>query len=179
MLRILILLSSIVFCGARAGAVETPLTPDQELVRSIYEELVGIDTTEAHGSTTKAAESASQHLIDAGFAAEDVKILAPKPTKGNLVARLRGSGARKPLLLLAHLDVVEAKREDWSVEPFKLLEQDNFFYGRGTLDDKAMAAIFIAIMMRMQGDGVTPDRDVILALTADEEAAPTTASTGC
>lgn len=152
------------------GQVE--LSADQQLVRDIYAELVGIDTTEAHGSTTKTAEAVARHLEAAGYFGDEIRILGPKPTKGNLIARLAGSGEKKPLLLLAHLDVVEAKREDWSVEPFELLEQDGFFYGRGSLDDKAMAAIFTGVMIRMKRDGVKPNRDVILALTADEEGGP-------
>ena len=108
-------------------------------------------------------------LKAAGFPAADVQVLGPDPRKGNLVARLRGTGARKPLLLLAHLDVVEAKREDWSFDPFTFLEKDGFFYGRGTSDDKAMAAQFVANLIRLKQEGFTPDRDLILALTADEE----------
>ena len=98
-----------------------------------------------------------------------MQVLAPAPRKGNLVARLRGTGARRPLLLLAHLDVVEARREDWSIDPFTLLEQDGYFYGRGTSDDKAMAAIFVANLIRYRQEGFVPDRDLIVALTADEE----------
>src|SRR6185503_6713432 len=97
------------------------------------------------------------------------QVLAPHPKKGNLVARLRGSGNGKPLLLLAHLDVVEARREDWSVDPFTLLEKDGYFYGRGTSDDKAMAAIFVDSLIRLKREGFTPARDLIVALTADEE----------
>ena len=82
---------------------------------------------------------------------------------------IRGTGARKPLLLLAHLDVVEAKREDWSIDPFTFLEKDGYFYGRGTSDDKAMASQFVANLIRLKEEGFTPDRDLILALTADEE----------
>lgn len=149
-----------------------PLTPDQQLARDIYAELIAIDTTEAHGDTTKAAQAVARRLKAAGYVDDEVRVLGPKPTKGNLVARLRGSGAREPLLLLAHLDVVEAKREDWSVEPFELLERDGYFYGRGSLDDKAMAAIFAADMIRMKREGVKPDRDIVLALTADEEGGP-------
>jgi len=108
-------------------------------------------------------------LRAAGFPAADVQVLTPQPRKGNLVARLRGTGKRRPLLLLAHLDVVEARREDWSTDPFTLLEKDGFFYGRGTSDDKAMAAQFVANLIRLKQEGFTLDRDVILALTADEE----------
>src|SRR6185436_16808446 len=101
----------------------------------------------------------------------DMQIVVPPgaPKKGNLVARLKGTGAKKPLLLLAHIDVVEAKREDWERDPFKLVEEGGYFYARGSVDDKAMAAIFVANMMRYKKQGYRPDRDLILALTADEE----------
>jgi acetylornithine deacetylase/succinyl-diaminopimelate desuccinylase-like protein len=108
-------------------------------------------------------------LTAGGLPAQDVQVLSSGPRKGNLVARLRGSGARRPLLLLAHLDVVEAKREDWDFDPFKLQEVDGYFRGRGTIDDKAMAAIFVANMIRYAREGLKPDRDIILALTSDEE----------
>jgi acetylornithine deacetylase/succinyl-diaminopimelate desuccinylase-like protein len=111
----------------------------------------------------------ADRLRAADFPDEDVKVLGPHPRKGNLVARLRGTGARKPVLLLTHIDVVEAKREDWSFDPFKLLEKDGYYYGRGTSDDKAMAAIFIANLIRFKQEGFKPDRDLIVALTADEE----------
>jgi acetylornithine deacetylase/succinyl-diaminopimelate desuccinylase-like protein len=108
-------------------------------------------------------------LTAAGFAAADVQVLGPDPRKGNLVARYRGTGARRPILLLAHLDVVEAKREDWSMDPFVFVEKDGFFYGRGTSDDKAMASQFVANLIRLKEEHFVPDRDLILALTADEE----------
>ena len=155
-----------------AFAADTTLTPLQQLAHDIYKELIEIDTTHSTGSTTRAAEAVAKRLQTAGFKANEIQIIGPTPTKGNLVVRLRGTGAKKPLLLLAHLDVVEAKREDWSVDPFVLTEQDGFYYGRGTLDDKAMAAIFTTIMMQMKAQGVKPERDVILALTADEEGGP-------
>jgi len=138
-------------------------------MREIYQELVEINTTNSVGDNTRAAEAMAKRLLAAGFLAADVQVLTPVPRKGNLVARLRGTGARRPLLLLAHLDVVEANREDWSFDPFKLLEQDGYFYGRGTSDDKAMAASFVANMIRYRQEGFVPDRDLILALTADEE----------
>jgi acetylornithine deacetylase/succinyl-diaminopimelate desuccinylase-like protein len=120
---------------------------------------------------TKAADAMAARLKAAGFPAADVQVIGPDPRKGNLVARWRttAGGARRPLLLLAHLDVVDAKREDWSFDPFTFLEKDGFFYGRGTSDDKAMAAQFVANLIRLKQEGFTPDRDVILALTADEE----------
>jgi acetylornithine deacetylase/succinyl-diaminopimelate desuccinylase-like protein len=108
-------------------------------------------------------------LEAAGFPAADVQVLGPDPRKRNLVARFRGTGARMPLLLLAHLDVVEARREDWSFDPFTFLEKDGFFYGRGTGDDKAMASQFVANLIRLKEERFAPDRDLILALTADEE----------
>jgi len=151
------------------GAYAQSLAPQQRLAREIFQELVDINTTDSAGSTTLAAEAMARRLRDAGFPAEDIHVLGPEPRKGNLVARLRGSGARRPLLLLAHLDVVEAKREDWSFDPFKFAEQDGYFLGRGTADDKAMAAIFVANLIRYKQEKFVPDRDIILALTADEE----------
>lgn len=145
---------------------------DPELAREILAELVQIDTTESHGSTTQAAEAVARRLLEAGFTEDEIFLAGPSPRKGNLVARLAGSGSAKPLLLLAHLDVVEAKREDWTVEPFELLERDGFYYGRGSLDDKSMAAIFSAKMIRLKRQGAPLRRDVILALTADEEGGP-------
>ena len=111
----------------------------------------------------------ADRLLSAGFAAEDVRVLGEIQNRGNLVARLRGTGARKPILLLAHLDVVEAEKTDWSVDPFVFLERDGYFYGRGTADDKAQAAIWIANLIRMKKAGYAPNRDIIVALTADEE----------
>src|SRR5919201_1005559 len=145
------------------------LAPHQRLLREIYQELIEINKTDSVGDNTKAAEAMARRLLAAGFPAADVQVLAEVPRKGNLVARLRGTGARKPLLLLAHLDVVEANREDWSVDPFTLLERDGYFYGRGTTDDKAMAAAFVTNLIRFKQEGFVPDRDIIVALTADEE----------
>ncbi len=142
---------------------------DRALVREIYQELVEIDTTHSTGSTTKAAAAVAARLRAAGVPEADIAELGPSPQRGNLVARLHGSGAKPPLVLLAHLDVVEAKREDWSVDPFVLLEKDGYFYGRGTQDDKAMAAIFTTSFLRMHREKTPLDRDVILVLTADEE----------
>jgi CubicO group peptidase (beta-lactamase class C family)/acetylornithine deacetylase/succinyl-diaminopimelate desuccinylase-like protein len=145
-------------------------SPNEQRAREIFKELIEINTTDSVGSTTKAADAMAARLKAAGFT--DVQVLGPDPRKGNLVLRWRGTsstGARRPLLLLAHLDVVEAKREDWSFDPFVFLEKDGFFYGRGTSDDKAMAAQFVANLIRLKEEGYTPDRDLILALTADEE----------
>ena len=143
--------------------------PHDALAREIYKQLIEINTTDSVGSVTKAAEAMAARLQSAGFPAADVQLLGPDPRKQNLVARYRGTGVRKPLLLLAHLDVVEAKREDWSTDPFAFLEKDGFFYGRGTSDDKGMASILVANLIRLKQEAFTPDRDLILALTADEE----------
>jgi len=171
-----VLLAWLVLVGVvTPGASPSPdaqpatLAPHQRLLREIYQELVEINTTNSVGDNTKAAETMARRLLAAGFPAADVQVLAPAPRKGNLVARLHGTGARRPLLLLAHLDVVEASREDWSVEPFTLLERDGYFYGRGTSDDKAMAAVFVANLIRFRQERFVPDRDIIVALTADEE----------
>ena len=171
------LLAQPLMIGQASSHQAAQLSADQRLLREIFQELIEINTDYATGSTTRAAEAMAARLRAAGFPAEDVKVLVPESSnnnevarrRGNLVARLRGTGARKPLLLLAHLDVVEARREDWSVDPFKLLEQDGYYYGRGTVDDKAMAAIYIANLIRYKKEGFMPDRDIIVALTADEE----------
>ena len=144
--------------------------PHEQRARDIYKELIEINTTDTPaGDNTKAAEAMAARLKAAGFPDADIRVLGPDPRKHNLVARYRGTGARRPLLLLAHLDVVQAKREDWSVDPFTFLEKDGWFYGRGTSDDKAMAAQFVADLIRLKEEGFKPDRDIILALTADEE----------
>ena len=115
-----------------------------------------IDTTDSSGDNTRAAEAMATRLRAAGFPAADAQVLGPRPRKGNLVARLRGSGAGKPILLLAHLDVVEARREDWSTDPFTFVERDGYFYGRGTSDIKGGAAILVANLIRLREEGVTP-----------------------
>jgi acetylornithine deacetylase/succinyl-diaminopimelate desuccinylase-like protein len=143
--------------------------PTRQLAHDIYKQLIEINTTDSVGNTTTAAEAMAARLRAAGFPPADVQVLGPDPRKGNLVARLRGSSNQKPVLLLAHLDVVEAKREDWSLDPFTFTEKDGYFYGRGTSDDKAMAAIFIANLIRYKKEGFVPKRDLIVALTADEE----------
>lgn len=141
----------------------------KQLAFDIYKELIEINTTASIGNNTTAAQAMAARLKAAGFSAGDVQVLGPDPRKGNLVARLHGRGIGKPLLLLAHLDVVEAKREDWSLDPFVLTEKDGYYYGRGTSDDKAMAAIWIATLIRYKREGFVPKRDIIVALTSDEE----------
>jgi acetylornithine deacetylase/succinyl-diaminopimelate desuccinylase-like protein len=148
-------------------------TPSHEArAREIFKQLVEINTTHSVGDTTKAAEAMAARFKAAGFADADVRVLGPSPKRGNLVVRYRGTGAKRPMILMAHLDVVEAKREDWSMDPFVLTEKDGYFYGRGTADDKAMAAVFVANLLRLKSEGFTPSRDIILMLTADEEGGP-------
>ena len=151
-------------------ALAAQSAPHEQLAREIYKELVEINTTDTPaGNVTKAAEAMATRFRAAGFPDADIQVLGPDPKKHNLVVRYHGKGTKRPLLLLAHLDVVDAKREDWSFDPFVFREQDGYFYGRGTSDDKAMASQFVANLLRLKAEGFTPDRDLILALTADEE----------
>jgi acetylornithine deacetylase/succinyl-diaminopimelate desuccinylase-like protein len=152
------------------AVAQTPKA-DQSMLREIYQQLVEINTTDSVGNNTQAAQAMAARLRAAGYPDADVQILIPTgaPKKGNLVARLRGTGERRPLLLLAHLDVVEAKREDWTRDPFKLVEENGYFYGRGASDDKSMASVFVQEMIRLKREGFKPNRDIILALTSDEE----------
>ncbi len=170
MRRALAACAALAWLALGAGAAAKELSARERLTREIYEELIEIDTTHATGSTTRAAEAMAKRLRAAGVPERDIRVLGPE-RKGNLVARLRAHGTptQKPLLLLAHLDVVEAKRADWSLDPFTLTEQDGFFYGRGTIDDKAMAAIYVAIAIELAQEKTRLARDLILALTADEE----------
>src|SRR5438034_751618 len=151
-----------------ASAAETR-SPEQQAFVEIYRELVEINTTDSVGDTVRAAEAMAARLRAGGFPAQDIRVLSSGPRKGNMVARLRGTGASRPILLLAHLDVVEARREDWASDPFKLQEVDGYFRARGAIDDKAMASIFVANLIEYVKQGFKADRDIILALTADEE----------
>ncbi|HEX5764007.1 MAG TPA: M20/M25/M40 family metallo-hydrolase [Woeseiaceae bacterium] len=149
---------------------DSGLLPHQKLARDLLQELVEIDTTDSNGDNSAAAEAMAARLLAAGFPEEDVKVLKPRDKKGNLVARYRGRNVdRKPLLLLAHIDVVEADPADWTLDPFTFIEQDGYYYGRGTTDDKDEAAIHVANLIRLRQEGFQPDRDIIIALTADEE----------
>ena len=143
--------------------------PEDALVRDILRQLIEIDTTARTGNTGKAADALATRLLAAGFPAADVQVVGPRPERANLVARLRGTGARPPILLIAHLDVVEANRADWSTDPFQFVEKDGYFYGRGTIDIKDGDAVLVANFIRMRKEGYRPDRDLIVALTANEE----------
>jgi acetylornithine deacetylase/succinyl-diaminopimelate desuccinylase-like protein len=160
---------AVIIASARPGAAEPAPPPAQQLMRDVYKQLVEINTTQSTGDTYAASQAMAKRLLDAGFPRADVRAFQTAPRRGNLVARLRGTGKRKPLLLLAHIDVVEAKREDWTTDPFKLVEKDGYFYGRGTSDDKFMAAAWVVNMIRWKKDGYKPDRDLILVLETDEE----------
>ena len=146
------------------------LSQEQNLGRSIFKELIEINTTHSTGNTTIAANAIAKRLIAAGFTQKDIQVTGPGSRNQNIVARLHGTGKAKPILFLAHLDVVEARREDWSLDPFKLTERDGYFYGRGTMDIKDGASILVADFIRLKKEGYMPDRDLILALTAGEEA---------
>ena len=154
-----------------ARAQSMTLTPDQQALHDIYKELVETNTEDSAGvgSVTKAAEQIAARFRAAGYPESDIHLVGPTPDKHAVIVRLHGTGAKKPLLLLAHLDVVMALPTDWTTDPFKLVEKDGYYYGRGSIDDKAMASIFVANMIRYKKEGYVPDRDLILALTPDEE----------
>ncbi|HXA85472.1 MAG TPA: M20/M25/M40 family metallo-hydrolase [Candidatus Dormibacteraeota bacterium] len=157
------------FGQSQSGRAQN-LTPTQQLARDIYKELIEINTTDTPaGNVTTAAEAMAARFRKAGFPEADIKVLGPVANKGNLVVRFRGRGQGKPILFIGHLDVVQALRQDWSMDPFKLNEVDGYFYGRGTLDIKDGDAILVTNFIRLKQEGWTPSRDLILALTADEE----------
>jgi len=164
------LASFLVFLVVSSAQAQS-LRPDAEkqLARDIYKRFVEIQSGFTTGATTPVAEAAAARLKAAGFPEADIFLGGASPKKSNLVVRYHGTGKRKPLLLLAHIDVVEAKRDDWSMDPFQLIEKDGFFYGRGTGDDKAQAAIWIANLIQYKKESFVSDRDLIVALTADEE----------
>lgn len=156
---------------ARAAGQTRPSSADSVLARDIFRELIEINTTDSLGNTPRAARAMARRLLAAGFPAADVQVLiGPDARHGNLVARYRGSGAGgRPIVMLAHLDVVPARRADWSVDPFTFLERDGYFYGRGTTDDKVGDAILVADFIRLRRSRFKPTRDLILVLTGDEE----------
>jgi len=159
---------SFLFLLQQASAAE--LSTQQQRAKAILKELVETDTTHSTGDTLIAAERMAKHLLDAGFAKEDVRVINNAPRKGNLVARYRSPApTKKPILFLAHIDVVEANPEDWNLPPFEFIEQDGYYYGRGTIDDKDEAAIAVANFITLKEQGFVPTRDIIIALTADEE----------
>jgi acetylornithine deacetylase/succinyl-diaminopimelate desuccinylase-like protein len=156
----------VVLIGACSAQIDDAT---RQLSRDIFKELIEINTTDSVGSITTAAEAMAKRLRDAGFPESDIQILGPNDRKKNMVVRLHGTGKKKPVLLIGHLDVVEARREDWTTDPFQFVEKDGFFYGRGTQDMKDGDAIMVTTLIRMKKEGYKPERDIILALTADEE----------
>lgn len=161
--------AALVFGAQPQPVLAQPLAAHQQLARDIYKQLVEINTVTATGDTLEAAQAMADRLKVAGFDDADVRVLSPAPRKGNLVARLRGTGQRRPILLLSHIDVVSASAADWSAEPFKFQETDGYYYGRGVADNKAMASVLVANLIRWKQEGFRPDRDLIVALEADEE----------
>jgi acetylornithine deacetylase/succinyl-diaminopimelate desuccinylase-like protein len=163
----------IVLAAGTAFAANPAATPADKaadtLAHDIYQQLIEINTTDSVGNVSTAAEAMAKRFRDAGFATADVFVGGASDRKKNVVVRLHGTGRRKPVLLIGHLDVVEAKREDWSTDPFKLIEKDGYFYGRGTLDMKDGDAVMVSALLRMKQEGFRPSRDIIVALTADEE----------
>jgi acetylornithine deacetylase/succinyl-diaminopimelate desuccinylase-like protein len=157
-------------CVSCAGTLPAQVNDaTKQLSHDIFKQLVEINTTDSVGSTTVAADAMAKRLLDAGFPADDVHVFGPNSRKGNLVARIHGTGAQKPILFICHLDVVEARREDWSMDPFQFIEKDGYFYGRGTGDIKDGDAFLVTTFIRLKQENYRPDRDLILALTADEE----------
>jgi acetylornithine deacetylase/succinyl-diaminopimelate desuccinylase-like protein len=150
--------------GRAQGRDET-----KQLAREILKQLIEINTTDSVGNVTTAAEAMAKRLRDAGFPEKDIIVAGPNDRKKNLVVRFHGTGKRKPVLLIGHLDVVEARREDWTTDPFQFIEKDGYFYGRGTQDMKEGDAILAANFIRLKKEGFQPERDFIVALTADEE----------
>src|SRR5690242_440927 len=165
----LVLLAPFAHAQQSAASRAMPTAPERQLARAIYKEMIEINSGYTTGATTPVVQAAARRLKAAGFADRDIFVGGPTPKKANLVVRYRGAGRARPILLLAHTDVVEAKRDDWSMDPFVLNEKDGYFYGRGTGDDKAQAAIWIANLIRYKRQGFKSDRDIIVALTADEE----------
>ena len=161
--------------GTRGDAPRRPMSPDahRTLGRAVLQELVETNTTYTAGSTTKAAEALAARFRAAGFPATDVRVVGPDSGRdakdGNLIVRYRGRGTRRPILLLGHLDVVEARREDWVRDPFTLVEDGGHLYGRGVLDMKASDAAWVAALLRLRQEGFAPAGDLVLVLTAGEE----------
>jgi len=167
-------LSLLALCALTSAVTPTHCTAqvdDQthQLAHDIFQQLIEINTTDSVGSVTAAAEAMQQRFLDAGFSKEDLYLGGPNDRKKNLVVRYHGTGQKKPILFIGHLDVVEARRSDWTTDPFKFVEKDGFYYGRGTQDMKESDAILVTTFIRLKKQGYKPDRDLILALTADEE----------
>jgi acetylornithine deacetylase/succinyl-diaminopimelate desuccinylase-like protein len=164
---------ALALCTGLSTAAARDAAPDEatrKLAFDMFKQLIEINTTDSVGNVTTASEAMAKRLLDAGFAQKDIVIDGPNDRKKNLVVRYHGNGkGGKPILMICHLDVVEARREDWTTDPFQFVEKDGFVYGRGTQDVKSGDAILIATLIRFKKEGFVPDRDLIVALTADEE----------
>lgn len=173
-LLLAVLLGFTAAAASSAPAIDAAAKADRDVARGVLRELVEIDTSAPHG-TGAAAEAIAHRLAAAGFAVNDVRLLAPpdQPSRANVVVRLRGSGRDAPLLVIGHIDVVEAPAQGWTVDPFQLTEREGYFYGRGVLDLKGEDTAILTALMRMKHEGFRPQRDIIAAFTADEEAGNT------
>jgi acetylornithine deacetylase/succinyl-diaminopimelate desuccinylase-like protein len=168
-LRSLVLFFAALLSALARAAPSQTIDSANALAHDVFKELIEINTTDSVGNVTTAAEAMAKRLRAGGFAAADIQLLGPNDRKHNLVVRLRGTGKHKPILMIGHLDVVEARREDWSTDPFKFVEKDGYFYGRGAEDMKDGDAIMVTSLLRLKQEAFRPSRDLILALTADEE----------
>ncbi len=167
-IMIIVLVNGLKIASGQSASASNALNPHQLLASDLFRELVEINTTIDEGST-KAAEAMAFRLKSAGFSPEDIHLVGPESKHMNLVVRYHGNGSKRPLLFIGHLDVVEARREDWSFDPFQLVEKEGFFYGRGTIDMKNEDACLIANLIRLKQEGFGSDRDIVVALTEDEE----------
>lgn len=166
------LIAAAAFLTFAANIAAQSTTPDAQtkaLAVGIFKQLIEINTTDSVGNVSTASLAMQQRLLEAGFKKEDLFIGGPNDRKQNLVLRYKGTGKAQPILFIGHEDVVEAKREDWTTDPFKFVEKDGYYYGRGTQDMKESVAILVTTFVRLKKAGYVPDRDLILALTADEE----------
>ena len=172
MIRSMFLAATALATLSMGSVAQAEVRPDQQTFRGLYKELIEINTTLSVGSCTRAAEAMQTRLKAAGYSGSDLQLIVPpdRPKDGALIAVLKGSDAKlKPVMLLAHIDVVEARRADWERDPFTLIEEDGYFYARGASDDKAQAAIFTDMMVRYRQEGFKPKRGLKLALTCGEE----------
>lgn len=171
--RVIAVVILTLLCGRAVLAdVKTDVKPDpatRQLALDVFKQLIEINTADSVGSVTAASEAVAQRFRDAGFPESDIHLVGATDKTKNLVVRLRGTGKRKPILLIGHLDVVEARREDWTTDPYQFVVKDGFYYGRGTQDMKDGDAIMVATLIRLKKEHYRPDRDIILAMTAGEE----------
>jgi acetylornithine deacetylase/succinyl-diaminopimelate desuccinylase-like protein len=166
-MKITIAVTALLLAAARASAGTD--ADAHQLAHDMFTELVNIDTSDESGNVTQATEAMAKRLKAAGFTDQDIAIVGDDPKRKNLIVRLHGTGKRKPVLMIGHLDVVNARRADWSMDPYKFVEKDGYFYGRGTQDMKDGGATMLTTMIRLKQEGYHADRDLILALTAGEE----------